>query len=384
MITRRTLIASSLAAVGTAVLPRISFAKGGSDERRFIFIIQRGAADGLYSVAPVGDPGLRAARVSLVDGMGEGVKLDSLFALHPALKHTAGFYRGGEALFVHAVASANRDRSHFDAQNILETGGLRAYAEQYGWMNRLVGILPGADPRAMALAQTLPAALRGPNSVSSYAPSRLPDALQDLMSRVTDLYAHDLQLRGLWQSAMDTRALAGNLGEGEGRSGAATGALAAKLMLPANGARLLMIETGGWDTHSAQKGRLNAGLNGLDQMIGAIKAGLGAAWANTMILVATEFGRTVAVNGTGGTDHGTASATMLIGGAVKGGRVIADWPGLRSSDQFEGRDLKPTIALEAVIAGAIAGHFALDPVQVAKTLYPSLPPVKRIEGLIHT
>ena len=132
----------------------------------------------------------------------------------------------------------------------------------------------------------------------------------------------------------DTRALAGNLGEGQGKNGAATGALAAKLMLPANGARLMMIETGGWDTHSGQKGRLNAGLNGLDQMIAAIKTGLGAAWADTMILVATEFGRTVAVNGTGGTDHGTASAAMLIGGAVKGGRVVADWPGLRASDQI--------------------------------------------------
>jgi uncharacterized protein (DUF1501 family) len=384
MITRRTLIGSSVAALGTAALPRISFAKGGSGEQRFIFVIQRGAADGLYSVAPVGDPGLRAARASLVDAMGEGVKLDAMFALHPALKQTAELYKGGQALFVHAVASANRDRSHFDAQNILETGGARAYAEKYGWMNRLVGLLPTDNAKAMALAQTLPAALRGPSAVTSYAPSRLPDASQDLMARVTDLYAHDVQLRGLWQSALDTRALAGNLGEGDGRNGAATGALAAKLMLPANGARLMMIETGGWDTHSAQKGRLNAGLNGLDQMIGAIKAGLGAAWANTVILIATEFGRTVAVNGTGGTDHGTASAAMLIGGAVNGGRVIADWPGLRSSDQFEGRDLKPTIALEAVIASTLAGHFALDPVQTARVLYPSLPAPKRVEGLIRT
>jgi uncharacterized protein (DUF1501 family) len=384
MITRRTLIGSSLAAFGTAALPRISFAKGGSGERRFIFIIQRGAADGLYSVAPVGDPGLRAARASLVDAMGEGVKLDSMFALHPALKQTAELYKGGQALFIHAVASANRDRSHFDAQNILETGGPRAYAEKDGWMNRLVGLLPTGDSKAMALAQTLPAALRGSRAVSNYAPSRLPDASQDLMARVSDLYAHDAQLSGLWQSALDTRALVGNLGDGEGRNGAAIGALAAKLMLPANGARLMMIETGGWDTHSAQKGRLNAGLNGLDQMIGAIKAGLGAAWANTVVLVATEFGRTVAVNGTGGTDHGTASAAMLIGGAVKGGRVIADWPGLRSSDQFEGRDLKPTLALEAVIASALAGHFALDPAQAAHTLYPSLPAPKRIEGLIRT
>jgi uncharacterized protein (DUF1501 family) len=382
MITRRTLIVSSLAAFGTAALPRISFARSGSGDRRFIFIIQRGAADGLYTVAPIGDPGLSTARASLVDAMGEGVKLDSMFALHPALKQTAELYKGGQALFVHAVASANRDRSHFDAQNILETGGPRAYAEKDGWMNRLVGLLPEGDAKAMALAQTLPAALRGPRSVSNYEPSRLPDASQDLMERVTDLYAHDTQLRGLWQSALDTRALAGNLGDGEGRNGAAIGALAAKLMAPANGARLMMIETGGWDTHSAQKGRLNSGLNGLDQMIGAIKSGLGAAWADTMILVATEFGRTVAVNGTGGTDHGTASVAMLIGGTVKGGRVIADWPSLRAADLYEGRDLKPTLALEALVANALAAHFVLDPAIVARALYPSLPAFKRFEGLI--
>jgi uncharacterized protein (DUF1501 family) len=382
MITRRNLIGSSLAAFGTAALPRISFARGGTGARRFIFIIQRGAADGLYSVAPVGDPGLRTARASLVDAMGEGAKLDGMFALHPALKQTAELYKGGQALFVHAVASANRDRSHFDAQNILETGGSRAYAEKNGWMNRLVSLLPAGDAKAIALAQTLPAALRGPSAVTNYAPSRLPDASQDLMARVTDLYAHDVQLRGLWQSAMDTRALAGNLGEGDGRNGAAIGALAAKLMAPENGARLMMIETGGWDTHSAQKGRMNGGLNGLDQMIGAINTGLGPAWANTVVLVATEFGRTVAANGTGGTDHGTASVAMLMGGAVKGGRVVADWPGLRSNDQFEGRDLKPTLALEAVIAGALAGHFALDPEKVARALYPSLPAFKRVEGLI--
>ena len=200
--------------------------------------------------------------------------------------------------------------------------------------------------------------------------------------RVTDLYAHDPQLRGLWQSAMDTRALAGNLGEGDGRNGAAMGALAAKLMVPDDGARLMMIETGGWDTHSGQRARISGGLNSLDQMIGAIKSGLGAAWADTMILVATEFGRTVAANGTGGTDHGTASAAMLIGGAVKGGRVLADWPGLRLADLYESRDLKPTIALEALVAGALAAHFALDPAMVARTLYPSLPMLKRVDGLI--
>ena len=140
MLTRRNLIGSGLAAFGTTALSRIAFAKPLGGTRRFIFIIQRGAADGLHSVAPIGDPGLRAARASLVDAMGAPLKLDAMFALHPALAQTGALYASGEALFVHAVASANRDRSHFDAQNILETGGPRAYAEKSGWLNRLVAL----------------------------------------------------------------------------------------------------------------------------------------------------------------------------------------------------------------------------------------------------
>ncbi len=382
MITRRSLIGSSIAVVGAGALPRITFAATRGGTKRFIFIIQRGAADGLHTLAPLGDAGLRAVRAPLVDAMGDPIKLDAMFALHPALTQSAALYRGGEALFVHAVASANRDRSHFDAQNILETGGQRAYAEASGWMNRLAGLLPPRDAKTMALAQTVPVALRGPAQVSSYAPSNLPDASGDLIMRVSSLYAHDAQLSGLWQSALQTRAMAGDAGEGQGRGGAATGALAAKLMQGADGARLMMIETGGWDTHSAQKGRLNAQLGGLDAMIGAIKAGLGAEWRQTLILVATEFGRTVAVNGTGGTDHGTASATMLFGGAVKGARVVADWPGLRGSDLLEGRDLKPTVALEAVVSGAVAAHFGLDPARVVRALYPSAGAMRAVEGLI--
>jgi uncharacterized protein (DUF1501 family) len=382
MITRRGLIGTSIAALGTVALPRITFATSSGGNKRFIFIIQRGAADGLHTVAPVGDAGLRVARAALVDAMGEPVKLDAMFALHPALTQSAALFKGGEALFVHAVASANRDRSHFDAQNILETGGQRAYAEASGWMNRLAGLLPPRNAKTMALAQTVPVALRGPAPVASYAPSNLPDASDDLIMRVSSLYAHDAQLDGLWQSALQTRAMAGDAGEGQGRGGAATGALAAKLMQGADGARLMMIETGGWDTHSGQKGRLNAQLGGLDAMVGAIKAGLGSEWSNTLVLVATEFGRTVAVNGTGGTDHGTASAAMLFGGAVKGGRVVADWPGLRSGDLFEARDLKPTVALEAVVAGAAAAHFGLDPARTMRTLYPSSGALRPVEGLI--
>jgi uncharacterized protein (DUF1501 family) len=131
-----------------------------------------------------------------------------------------------------------------------------------------------------------------------------------------------------------------------------------------------MIETNGWDTHSGQRGRLAAQLRNLDGIVGSLKSGLGADWASTLVVVATEFGRTVRPNGTGGTDHGEASLAMLFGGAVDGGRVIADWPGLSTAALYEGRDLKPTTELDALIAGALSQHYALELGRVMPALFP--------------
>jgi uncharacterized protein (DUF1501 family) len=169
---------------------------------------------------------------------------------------------------------------------------------------------------------------------------------------------------------METRMKIGDpMQASSGQKGAATGTLAAK-MLSGDGARIAMIETNGWDTHSAQRGRLNAQLKDLDQLLGALKTGLGADWANTLVVVATEFGRTARPNGTGGTDHGQASAAMLLGGAVAGGKVIGDWPGLSTAALYEGRDLKPTMDLDALIAGALAQHYRLDPARTISVLFP--------------
>ena len=379
MVSRRHFVSSAgLGLLGAAFAPRIAFAAAPTN-KRFVFIIQRGAADGLATLVPYADPAYAAVRGSLADG--QQVKLDGMFGLHPMLAQSAALYRSGEALFAHAVASPYRDRSHFDGQNVLETGGAQAYAVKDGWLNRLLTVLPQAEKRAIAVAATVPMALRGPVEVASYAPSALPDATDDLLARVTQLYQGDAQLHGLWEQAMATRTLTGDLAGDDGRNAAATGALAVRLLAPADGARVAMIETGGWDTHSGQQGRLAAQLRGLDAMIAAIKSGLGPAWTDTMVLVATEFGRTVAVNGTGGTDHGTASAAMLFGGGVKGGRVIADWPGLAAANLYEGRDLKPTTNLDGFIAGAVASHFAIDPARAVAALFPRAGAVRAVEGL---
>ena len=381
MFSRRSFVVGASAALSAGFAPRMAFAAAGT-AKRFVFIIQRGAADGLGTIAPVGDPGVVPVRGVLAEDFAAAPRLDGMFALHPQMTGAAQLYAAKQALFVHAVASPYRDRSHFDGQNVLETGGAGAYTEKSGWLNRMLALLPPGERRGMAVAATVPMALRGPIEVGSYAPSALPEASDDLLARVTSLYASDPQLHALWAQATATRALTGDLTGDNGRNAAATGALAARLLAPADGARVAMIETGGWDTHAGQRGRLAAQLRGLDAMVGALKDGLGPLWSDTLVLVATEFGRTVAVNGTGGTDHGTAAAAMLFGGGVQGGRVLADWPGLAAANLHEGRDLRPTARIDTLIAGAVAEHFGLDPVRVAAGLFPAITAARPMQGLV--
>jgi len=382
MFDRRSILTrGALGAAGLAFAPRMAFARAATP-KRFVFIIQRGAADGLGVIGAVGDPAFAGIRGDLAADVAGGTKLDTTFMLHPAMANAAGMYGKGQALFAHAIASPYRDRSHFDGQNVLETGGSRAYQVRDGWLNRLLGVLPADQARAIAVAATVPMALRGAREIASYAPSNLPQASDDLLQRVSMLYQGDAQLHGLWSEALATRTLTSDLGADDGRNAAATGALAAKLLAPDTGARIAMIETGGWDTHTGQRGRLAAQLKGLDAMIGALQAGLGPLWADTMVLVATEFGRTVAVNGTGGTDHGTGTAAMLFGGGVKGGRVLADWPGLGQAALYEARDLRPTAQLDAFIGGALSSHFGVDPARVMAAVFPTSAKVVATQGLL--
>lgn len=377
LLDRRQMLAAGAAAL---VAPQIAYASAETN-RRLVFVIQRGAADGLATLAPTGDPAYAGLRGDLARDVVDLPKLSGMFALHPALKQLGAMYSAKQALFAHAVASPYRDRSHFDAQNVLETGAALPYERQDGWMNRLLGMLPGGSGRGLAIAATIPTALRGPVQVSSYAPTALPDASDDLLTRVGSMYAGDAQLHPLWEEAMQTRAMAGDLASGNIKGAAANGKLIASLLKGESGARVVMVETNGWDTHAGQRARLNIQLGGLDAMLGALRDELGPVWADTLVVVATEFGRTAAVNGTGGTDHGTASLAMLLGGTVVGGRILSDWPGLSQSQLYENRDLKPTIGLDAVIGSAVAGHFGLDPAMALPRLFPGEKP-SALPGLI--
>lgn len=374
MFDRRQMLALSAAAL---VAPQIAWASAET-QRRLVFVIQRGAADGLATLAPVGDPAYAGLRGDLAKGLIDAPRIGGMFALHPALQQVGAMFGAKQALFAHAVASPYRDRSHFDGQNVLETGGTLPYDRKDGWLNRLLALLPGV--RGLAISPTIPAAMRGPVQVASYAPSNLPDANDDLLRRVEAMYAADAQLHALWAEALQTRAMAGDAALDKAKGAEAAGKMVASLMTGPEAARVVMIETTGWDTHAGQNGRLAAQLGGLDAMLGALRDNLGAAWNDTMVVVATEFGRTAAANGTGGTDHGTASLAMLLGGTVAGGRILADWPGLAPPQLYEGRDLKPTTSLDALIGSAVTRHFGLDPDRALGQLFPGTE--KALPGLI--
>lgn len=370
MLDRRQLLASGLMGMSAAMLPGMAWAAANTD-KRFVFIIQRGAADGLAILAPTGDPDFIRARGDLAADAASGKKLNELFTLHAEMQQSAAMFANKQAQFYHAIASGYRERSHFDAQNILESGALRPYGRDDGWLNRLLTILPSAGSKAMAVGETLPLVLRGAASVTSFAPSNLPDANADLIARVSMLYSEDAKLSALWSGAMQAKDMAGTEPGGGRRNGATIGKMVARLMAGPNGARVLTLETNGWDTHSQQKGRLATGLRELDALVAALRDGLGSDWANTMVLVATEFGRTVTFNGTQGSDHGTASAAMIYGGGLaNGGTIKSDWPGLAPAKLYEGRDLRPTMRFEDVVSSALSGHFGIEPAQLKKTLFP--------------
>ncbi|UIP06252.1 DUF1501 domain-containing protein [Erythrobacter sp. SDW2] len=380
---RRAFSLGSFAIGGMVLASPGSLLAAATGNKRLLFVIQRGAADGLATLAPTGDPDCARLRATLLEDYTDAPQVGDFFQLHPAYAQVAAMAVARQALFVHAAATTYRERSHFDGQNLLESGGAKAYQLRDGWLNRLVTLLSGEKPRALALSPSVPLALQGPAHVSSYAPSALPGARESLLQRVATLYESDPQLSQLLADAVSTRAMAGETGLRNLRNAEDTGTLAASLMKGPKGARIMMVESGDWDTHFGQSGQFSIAAKRLDAMLGAFRTGMGADWNDTLVLVVTEFGRTAGLNGSGGTDHGTASAIMLLGGTVAGGRVIADWPGLRQTDLFEARDLRPTIATESVITGAIAGHFGLDPDEAMQTLFPGRGR-RATEGLLRT
>jgi uncharacterized protein (DUF1501 family) len=384
---REFLAASVRLGVATALagtLPGVSFAAAPGNPP-FVVVILRGALDGLSAVPPYGDPAYEDARGPIAiarPGAPQGaLDLDGFFGLHPAMPLLHERYTAQELVVVHATASAYRERSHFDGQNVLENGGDRPSGSASGWLNRALGSLAGRRIDGLALGQNVPLILRGPVPVGSWAPSRLPEVEPELIGRLRDLYSNDSTLAGRLDEASRMETLADDesiMGDAPGQTMGNTRALpkaggaerlkliaetAGRMIAAPQGPRIAVFDAGGWDTHAGEgagEGQLAGRLRGLDQVLDALRLGLGSEWSRTAVLVCTEFGRTVQVNGTRGTDHGTGAAAFLLGGAVRGGRMVADWPGLAEKQRYEGRDLRPTTDLRAVAKGVLRDHLGLS------------------------
>jgi uncharacterized protein (DUF1501 family) len=393
---RRRFLGGAGAVFAAANLPRVASAAGARDPR-LVVIILRGALDGLSAVGPVGDPEyvkLHSELALRLDGPHPALPLDGFFALNPAMTNFGRLYADKKALVLHAAATNYRERSHFDGQDVLESGMPTPGRTDSGWLNRAVAKLPvagRAEGAALAVGYVPPLVLRGPAPTLGWAPAGLPAPGADLVARLGALYDHtdpDLArlLRAGFEADRQASAMTGMNGGGGGvgqMRKAAQGA--ARLMAADGGPRIVALAFEGWDTHVAEggaTGRLATLLGGLDDAFGEFESRLGPVWADTVVVAITEFGRTARVNGDSGCDHGTAAAAFLAGGAVAGGRVVADWPGLRPENLHENRDLKATTDLRSALKGVLADHLGLSATTLADVVFPQTHDVAPMKGLV--
>ncbi|MCB1624677.1 MAG: DUF1501 domain-containing protein [Pseudomonadales bacterium] len=392
---RREFIVSSALTASAVTVPRFAWARAPG-EGRLVVIILRGALDGLAAVPPYGDPHYANARGVLAldkPGTTGGVlRLDATFGLHPALGFLHECYHAQQLTVVHAVSTAYRERSHFDGQDVLENGLRRPHEINSGWLNRALDSLSGAATRdaGIALGNNVPLMMRGPARVAAWSPSRLSDVDDDTLQRLADLYADDPVLSRRLADALANDAIATDASADRERVGkreqlAATLQAAAKFLVRREGPRVAVLETRGWDTHAnqgADSGQLAQRLRVLDAALREFRFALQEVWEHTAVLLVTEFGRTVAVNGTRGTDHGTGAAAFLAGGAVRGGRTIADWPGLGPKALYQGRDLTPTLDLRAVLKGVLAEQLGVSANVLEREVFTDSRPVAPLRDLI--
>lgn len=377
---------AALLAIPSLTLPGMAVAKAPGD-KRLIVILLRGGVDGLAMVPPYADPAYKDMRGNLV--VREPLDLNGFFGLHPALRNLHQFYQQQQLAVFHAVASPYRARSHFDAQNVLELGVPTPHGRNDGWLNRALSLMgPNASSLGVAFAQSPPLILNGTIPVLSWVPGNR-DIDPDFLGRLTHLYDQDpLFSQNLAQaiqasSDQDMASAPGNNRQNI-LSQQQTDALG-RMLGPQSSHRVAVLDVGGWDTHANQgsdKGMLATRLEKLDEGLGRLGQSLAPVWADTAVLVMTEFGRTVAVNGTGGTDHGTGGMALLFGGAVNGGHILTKWPGLALEKLYQQRDLAPTLDVRAILKAVLIEHFGLSVSDINRIVFPESPDIQAITQLL--
>jgi uncharacterized protein (DUF1501 family) len=399
---RRAVLGAAGALFAWSFMPKMAYAAPGARDARLLVVILRGALDGLSAVPPLGDPDYASLREGIAiqpEGENAGLPLDGFFYLHPAMPTLARLYKQNQATVVHAVATGYRQRSHFDGQDVLESGQPGPGKVDTGWLNRLLTVLPEGErisnKGALGIGVTPPLVVRGAAPVLGWAPPILPRAGDDLVMRLMELYSlRDPMLAKAFAAGVDIErivnrsGMAANRGRGgpdnaEGMRTIAEGA--AKLVNADDGPRVAALAFEGWDTHANEGGAtgiLAARLRGLDGALAVFEEGLKDRWKDTVVMVVTEFGRTARVNGTVGTDHGTGTVAFLVGGAVRGGRIIADWPGLSVEKLHERRDLRATADLRGVIKGVLTDLFGVSAAALANEVFPDTGAIAPMRDLV--
>ncbi len=411
-ISRRQFTRNLMLATGAGILPMRSgwaLAMPQPVRRRLIVVLMRGAVDGLNVVVPFREQNYYRIRSSIALRPQEIINLDNFFGMHPSLSPLTPLWQNRSLAFIHASGSTAETRSHFEAQDILETAMLNSALANQGWMNGLAQILPEnqSPTRALSFGNVLPKIFQGRFNVASVpvgikGKNNPNDRAEDpRMEQVYDrLYANDPRLQSLYKGAVTARdtMMTDLQGEDEitkemensGRGAAAPDAFSQQALQAAEMIRrdpaiqLVFMDVGGWDTHVRQgnaKGQLATKLEKFSQGLAVLAEHLGPAYKDTAILVMSEFGRTAAENGNGGTDHGHGNVAWLMGGGVQGGKVWGQWPGLNPNQLHEGRDLAVTTDFRSLIGAVIAGQFGIDDGHLAKII-PGYEPDNQLRGIV--
>ena len=379
--------------VAPGLVSSLALAKLPTD-RRFIIILQRGAQDGLHALPPYGDDNYRRLRPRLaIPGPGKeggALPVSGPFGLHPALKTLHRLYEEGDMTAIPAIASQYRERSHFDGQNFLENGAGKPFGADDGWLNRALSLMQDGDDERLgiALGHTVPLILRGAAGVRTWAPSTLPSVDEDFLGRLLNSYGEDALFAEALAESMNPIVSDMSINQREARAAARgqapviTARAAAEALLLEDGPRMAVIEMGGWDTHYGQAGRLNSLFTALDDTVDVLSTDLASVWDKCLILTLSEFGRTAAENGSLGTDHGTGGTSFLLGGAVAGGQILGEWPGLAPNALYQGRDVAPANALEGVLKAILMDHLGAPRDGVNSIVFPNSDAIWPMMGLL--
>ena len=383
-------------------------ARAEAGGKKLIVLVCRGALDGLSLTPPVGDPDYAGLRGAIAYTPEQALKLDGTFGLHPALTRTHALAQKGQLRIAPAVATPDRARSHFEAQDVLETGAIARYGASSGWLNRTLQTLsPDRKVEALSVGAVAPLILRGQVQAASWSPgrnaesnARLPTILQDLYKTdplLGPVFARGLQTEAMAQIAMTGLSAPTQPMEGMAQPNAAgmqaaqrqglsaaekLGTTVANFMTQPGGPQIVAISLDGFDTHAGQMGQLQSRLTYMDALIGGLTTGLGPAWSDTVIVAATEFGRTARVNGTGGTDHGTASSALILGGGLKKGGIIGDWPTLKQTALYENRDTAPTLDMRSLFKGVLRDHMGVDQRALDAKVFPDSAAARPMTGIV--